>query len=456
MFDIPEKFNLNKCFSAFSSPMGDVFKYQEMSWLYYMKDWGDFMNTPLNRASAWGKDYTENPCSPFAVSGVKENTSAVLEIMERQTHRYVKPAFAISEVTSSQGETYQIEEEIVQTKPFCRLLHFKKEGMGAVKSSKKDHFPTILVVAPYSGHYATLLRDTCRALLKDHDVYITDWANARDIPLTEGIFTLEAYIQYLMDFIYYLDCDLHILAVCQPAVPVLATVALMAQHKDPLQPRSMTLMGGPIDTRINPTVANKLAKEESLEWFEQTVIGRVPLYYAGALRRVCPGFLMLSGFMSLNLKRHMQASMDLYTHLVQGDQESVEAHRKFYDEYRSVLDLPADYFLDSVKVAFQEHSLPKGKFIWKGERVDPLAIQTTAILAIEGEKDDISGVGQTHAALDICKNVPDHLKLYHLQKGVGHYGVFNGHRYREEIVPVIHKFIRAQGMGRSFKIVKIS
>ncbi|MGI4851551.1 MAG: polyhydroxyalkanoate depolymerase [Janthinobacterium lividum] len=256
------------------------------------------------------------------------------------------------------------------------------------------------------------------------------------------------------NFIHGFDEDLHILAVCQPAVPVLATVALMASANDPKQPKSMTLMGGPIDTRINPTAVNRAALEKPFAWFEQNVIGRVPAPHPGFMRRVCPGFLMLSGFMSLNIDKHLKATKELYQHLVQGDQESVEAHRKFYDEYRAVLDLPADYFLDSVRVAFQEHLLPQNKMTWKGEKVDLLAIEKTAILAVEGERDDISGVGQTLSALTLCKNVPDDLKHYHLQQGVGHYGVFNGRRFREEIMPTIHRFIRHQGQGKG-KMIKM-
>ena len=436
----------------------DLLQYQEMSLLYYAKDFTDFLNIPVNRFSAWGKDFSDHLRSLCDTCGVSaQNTSALFELFERQTHRYVKPAFHIQEVTSSNGKTYTVQEEVIQRKTFCQLIHFKKENSTNAKDVSQKiapHQPTILVVAPYSGHYATLLRDTCRTLLKDHDVYVTDWANGREVPLGEGIFTLDDYIQYLLDFIRSLQGDVHILAVCQPAVPVLAAVSLMAQQNDPCQPKSMILMGGPIDTRVCPTVVNRLSQEKPLEWFEQNVIGRVPVYYPGALRRVCPGFLMLSGFMSLNLSRHLKASLDLYTHLIQGDQESVEAHRQFYDEYRSVLDLPADYFLDSVKAAFQDHSLPKGNFFWKGIHVDPLAIHKTALLAVEGEKDDISGVGQTHAALDLCKNIPDSMKAYHLQKGVGHYGVFNGRRFREDIVPAIHKFIRTQASGRSFKVVR--
>jgi poly(3-hydroxybutyrate) depolymerase len=421
----------------------DIGDYQEMSLGYYLKDWTDVAKSPLHQASLWAQTYAQSLSSLLPFNS-QPSIPAILEVFERQTRSYsgVKPSFNISEVISSAGNTYTIEEEVVCVKPFCQLLHFKKQPLTRNTTLDSEKFPTILIVAPYSGHYSTLLRDTCRSFLKDHDVYITDWINSREVPLKEGNFFLEDYIQYLIDFIHLLQRDLHIVAVCQPAVPVLATVAILAQHKDPLQPRSMILMGGPIDTRINPTAVNRLAKAKPLQWFSRNVIARVPWYYRGAFRRVCPGFLMLSGFMSLNLDRHLQASRELYKHLVQGDQESAEAHRKFYDEYRSVLDLPADYFLDSVRVAFQEHCLPKGQMTWKGERVDPLAIQSTAILAVEGEKDDISGVGQTQAALYICENVPAYLRQYHLQKGVGHYGVFNGHRFREEIVPIISKFIR--------------
>ncbi len=435
-----------------SSPIGDALDYQEMSWLYYMREWGNLASSPLNRASKMGRRYTDRLLSLPLSPTLGHRTSATLEMIERQTNRYQKPSFGITQVISSRKKVYQVEEKIVADNPFCQLIHFKKT-LADNPDLKVEKFPKILVVAPYSGHFATLLRDTCRSLLKDHDVYVTDWANGRDVPIYHGLFKLDDYIQYLMDFIHLLGDNLHILAVCQPAVPVLATVGLMAKHNDAHQPKSMTLMGGPIDTRINPTAVNRAALEKPLSWFAQNVIARVPVPYPGVMRRVCPGFLMLSGFMSLNVDRHLKASVELYKHLVQGDQESAEAHRRFYDEYRSVLDLPADYFLDSVRVAFQEHCLPRGEMMWKGERVDLSAIRKTAILAVEGEKDDISGVGQTRSALDLCQNVPEDMKHYHLQKGVGHYGVFNGRRFREDIVPVIHKFIRQQEPHKSLKKV---
>ena len=436
-----------------NSPLGDVLKYQKLSWLYYMREWGDVAASPLNQASRWGKRYTDQLFTLPFVGDLGSRASAAFEMIERQTHHYTKPSFGITEALSMNGNLYQVEEEIVDRKPFCQLIHFKKTFVQG-PNPQQEHFPKVLVVAPYSGHFATLLRDTCRSLLKDHDVYITDWANAQDVPVYYGLFRLDDYIDYLMDFIHGFDEDLHVLAVCQPAVPVLATVALMASANDPQQPKSMTLMGGPIDTRINPTAVNRAALEKPFSWFENNVIGRVPAPHAGFMRRVCPGFLMLTGFMSLNIDRHLKATKDLYQHLIQGDQESAEAHRKFYDEYRAVLDLPADYFLDSVRVAFQEHLLPRNKMTWRDEKVDLLAIEKTAILAVEGERDDISGVGQTLSALELCKNVPNDLKHYHLQKGVGHYGVFNGKRFREEIMPTIHRFIRQEGQGHG-KMVKV-
>jgi poly(3-hydroxybutyrate) depolymerase len=386
---------------------------------------------------------TTHPLSPYPYTFMGRQLSAVFEILERSTHLYRKPTFGLQTVTSSDNQLYDIREKVVAHKPFCRLLHFERHPLYVERGKNADlSVQKILVVAPYSGHYATLLRDTVAALLKDHDVYITDWENARDVPLSQGPFTLDDYIQYLMDFVRQIGPNVNIVAVCQPSVPVLAMCSILAAHDDPYQPQSMILMGGPIDTRINPTKVNILAKEKSIEWFNRFTIARVPHYYVGALRRVCPGFLMLAGFMSLHLDRHIEANQSLFFHLTQGDEESAEAHRQFYNEYRSVLDLPADYFLESVYLAFQTHALPLGQMCWRGERIDPAAIRKTALMTIEGEKDDISGVGQTQAAHALCPHIPKSHKHHHLQKGVGNYGVFNGRRWRNSIAPEITKFIK--------------
>lgn len=418
--------------------------HREMTSLYYGHDAREMILQPLNLLSRASQELFAHPMSPFQWSPLGKIASANFQIAERLTHRYAKPEWGIDQVTSSDDFVYRITPTTLLQKDFCNLVHFKRENMiadaGKGKRKPKD-FPKLLIVAPYSGHYATLLRDTVRAMLVDHDVYITDWDNARDVPVYKGTFTLEEYIEYLMEFVQFINDDLHMIAVCQPAVPVLAMTALLAQAKSPHQPKSITLMGGPIDTRRAPTAINKLSKERPLEWFEKHIVGRVPYYYAGSFRRVIPGFIILAGFMNLNLERHAKAPRTLFNHLVKGDADSADSHMSFYDEYRSVLDLPADYYLDSVRTAFQEHLLPRGLMTWKGQRVDTKAIEKTALMTVEGERDDISGVGQTAAAHDICPNIPKNKKVHHLQAEVGHYGVFNGGRWRKFIAPRITAFI---------------
>jgi len=292
-----------------------------------------------------------------------------------------------------------------------------------------------------SGHYATLLRGTVEALLPEHDVYITDWLDARTVPLSRGSFDLEDYITYVMAFLAHLGPQTHVIAVCQPTVPVLCAVSLMAQNNDPNQPASMVLMGGPIDTTASPTVVTKLATTKPLEWFERTVIQSVPAYYPGGFRQVYPGFIQLTGFMSMNLDRHVDAHVKLFQHLVRGDGDSADQHRQFYDEYLSVMDLPAEFFLQTVSRIFQQHALPRGTMTWKGQSVDPAAIRHTALLTVEGEIDDICAPGQTRAAHKLCRNIPAKKQVDHLQKGVGHYGIFNGRCWREQILPRVRDLI---------------
>lgn len=418
--------------------------HSEMSAVYYFVDFKKATYVPSNLLFDMAHRVTSNPFIPLNKTTTGRTMSANLEMMERFTHFYGKPSFEINQIVSQNGCVYKIHEDVLMNKPFCRLIHFRKELIRSefTKDQADEKMPKLLLVPPYSGHYGTLCRDTVNTLLKDHDLYLADWKNGRNVPLYEGSFKLEDYIQYLVDFLHSFGERVHIMGICQPALPVMATASIMAAHNDPCQPLSMTIMGGPIDTRVNPTKVNKLAKEKKIEWFDETVIARVPHYYPGALRRVCPGFILLAGFMSLNLERHLNASFDHFNHLVQGDDDSAEAHRRFYNEYRSVLDLPADYFLDSVEIAFQHHNLPLGTMRWKGETVDPKAIRRTALLTVEGEKDDISGVGQTEAAQALCTNIPQNMKKHYLQKGVGHYGVFNGKRWRESIAPVIRDFIK--------------
>jgi poly(3-hydroxybutyrate) depolymerase len=319
---------------------------------------------------------------------------------------------------------------------FCNLLHFSRD----VPAGHSDD-PRILIVAPMSGHYATLLRGTVEALLPSADIYITDWIDARMVPMTEGTFDLSDYIDYVIEMLHFLGHDTHVIAVCQPSVPVLAAAAIMEEVKDPLSPSSMTLMGGPIDTRINPTAVNKLAKERPLEWFADNVVMNVPWPQPGFMRPVYPGFLQLSGFMSMNLDRHLIAHKEFFMHLVKNDGEP-EKHRDFYDEYLAVMDLTAEFYLQTVEQVFMKHALPRGELMHRGKRVDPSAIRNVALLTVEGENDDISGVGQTQAAQTICVNIPQKMRMHYLQPDVGHYGVFNGSRFRREIAPRIVSFTR--------------
>lgn len=367
---------------------------------------------------------------------VIRSAAAACEMVARAGMWHERPEFRIRSTTVA-GREVAVEEVAVVRHPFCTLMRFKKDI--------EIEQPRLLVVAPLSGHFATLLRGTVETLLPEHDVYITDWINARNVPLLYGRFDLDDHIELMMSFMRELGPETHVLAVCQPSVPVLAAVALLAADNDPAQPRTMTLMGGPIDTRRNPTVVNELATSRPLSWFERNVIATVPARYSGGFRRVYPGFLQLAGFMTMNLDRHVTAHMDLFKHLVRGDGESAEATKKFYDEYMSVMDLTADFYLQTVSRVFQQHALPLGRFTSRDRKVEPQAIARTALLCVEGENDDICAVGQTAAALDLCSGLPPSRKAHHLQPQVGHYGVFNGKRWRTEIYPKVRDFIRANG-----------
>jgi len=333
------------------------------------------------------------------------------------------------------NQIVEVHEEVIAQTPFCTLRRFAKAGV--------EGQPKILVVAPISGHFATLLRGTVRVLLPDNDVYITDWHNARDIPLDAGTFDLDECIAHIMRFIETLGPNSHVLAVCQPAVPVLAAVALLAQSGSQAQPRTMTLMAGPIDTRINPTKVNDLANEKPISWFRQNLIGTVPAAYVGKGREVYPGFMQLTAFIAMNMDRHIRAHLDYHENLVQGRDDKAAAHKKFYDEYLAVMDLPAEFYLQTVEKVFQTHDLALGKLQWRGQKVDPSAIRRTALFAVEGELDDICSIGQTMAALDLCVALRPSMKRYHLQTGVGHYGVFNGRRWAQEIYPRVRTMIQA-------------
>jgi poly(3-hydroxybutyrate) depolymerase len=360
--------------------------------------------------------------------------ASALELLSDAGTTHRRPSFEIDTVRVG-NRLVEVREEAVFATPFGTLLHFAKDGI--VKQ------PKMLVVAPMSGHFATLLRGTVRVLLPDHDVYITDWHNARDVPLKDGVFGFDDYTDHVIRFLEVMGPGSHVMAVCQPAVAVLAAVSIMAQSNSRAQPRSMTLMAGPIDTRLSPTRVNKLAKEHSIDWFEKNLIGSVPFRYRGARRRVYPGFMQLSAFVSMNLDRHIRAHLDQFKNLVRGDGDSVAAHRKFYDEYLAVMDLPAEFFLQTVKKVFQDHDLPRGALTFRHRPVEPAAIRRTALFTVEGELDDICAIGQTMAALDLCTNLKPAMKRHHLQTGVGHYGVFNGKRWANEIYPQVREFVQA-------------
>lgn len=377
-------------------------------------------------------DAYSHPLSPLSYVPQSRKLAAGFELMMRLTQRYGEPDFGIATVKVA-GRDVEVREEVALDKPFCRLTHFAKTG---VKGQ-----PVVLVFAPLSGHFATLLRDTVRTMLQDHDVYITDWKDAREVPLSHGPFHFDDYVSYVREFIRLLGPKVHSVSVCQPTVPVLAGISLMASEDEKVQPLTMTMMGGPIDTRRNPTQVNNFAKQHSIHWFEQHLIQRVPTKYAGAMRRVYPGFLQWMGFVAMNPDRHFDSHSEFYEHLVQGDGESAEAHRRFYDEYNAVMDLPAEYYLETVERVFHEHALAVGTLNVTGKPVQPEDIRKTALLTIEGELDDISGHGQTQAAHGLCTGIPAARKQHLLVKGVGHYGIFSGRKYREMIYPQIRDFI---------------
>jgi poly(3-hydroxybutyrate) depolymerase len=377
------------------------------------------------------------PMNPMAYTTAGKNMMAACEVFENITRRYGKPEFGIKHVSLA-GLGVDVREEVVLSRPFCNLIHFARDEA----QTGKRHDPKVLIIAPMSGHYATLLRGTVEAMLPEHDVYITDWADARNVPIAAGRFDFDDFVEYVIEFIRFIGPDTHVMAVCQPAVPALAATALMAARHEDAQPASLILMGGPIDTRRNPTKVNDLAAEKSIAWFERNVILTVPFPHPGFMRPVYPGFMQLTGFMTMNLERHMNAHVELFNNLVKGDCDSVRQHQSFYEEYLSVMDLTAEFYLQTVQTVFQEHLLPDRKLMHRGEFVDCSAITKTALMTIEGERDDICGLGQTEAAHDLCTSIPSDEKVHYVQSGVGHYGVFNGTRWRTEIQPRIREFIR--------------
>ncbi len=363
--------------------------------------------------------------------------AAAMQVFALADLTHKRPAFGITTVKSA-GRVVGVKEEVVHSTAFGSLLRFRKEGAGGSE-------PRVLLVAPMSGHFATLLRETVRTMLRDHDVYITDWHNARDMPLEAGPFGLDEYTEHIMTFLAVMGPGSHLMAICQPCVAALAAVALMSEDKHEAVPASLTLMAGPIDCRISPTAVNTLATSKPIGWFEDNLIGVVPARYPGALRRVYPGFLQLTAFMNMNLERHIEAFRKLYHDIVDGDTEKVASTRRFYEEYFAVADLPAEFYLETVRLVFQEYALPLGKLTWRGRTVDPRAIRRTALLTVEGEKDDICSIGQTLAAQDLCSSLRQYMRTHYIQAGVGHYGVFSGRRWNNNIYPVVREVIHVSG-----------
>ena len=382
--------------------------------------------TPYRFLAEMQRDWFANPFMPWAQAPLAKQLAASNDVFLRVTQRYAKPEWRIEDAAC----------EVALDKPFCKLLHFTP------RAPRAANLPKVLVVAPLSGHHATLLRDTVRTLLEAHDVWVTDWVDARLVPLAAGPFHLADYVDYVREFITLLSPDLNVISVCQPTVPVLCAIALMAEEDAAPRPRTMVMMGGPIDARKSPTAVNNLATQRPHSWFERNVIQRVPNKYPGYMRRVYPGFLQHMGFVAMNPDRHLNAHWDYFNHLVEGDDDSADRHREFYDEYNAVIDLPAEYYLDTVKAVFQDFALPKGRLFIRDRLVRPTAIRDTALLSIEGEFDDISGNGQTEAAHLLCLNIPKERREHFLAPKVGHYGIFSGRRWRTLIYPKVRDFIR--------------
>ncbi|NJD87019.1 MAG: polyhydroxyalkanoate depolymerase [Betaproteobacteria bacterium] len=399
--------------------------------LYQLYDWQRAALEPWRALAQAANEFYGHPTSPFSCLPGSRNVAAAFDLMGRLTQRYERPAFGIDSVSVG-GRRLAVREVFEVAKPFCRLLHFVKDGAPAQ--------PKVVVFAPLSGHFATLLRDTVNSLLADHDVWITDWIDAKEVPLAAGPFHFDDYVDYVRDFLRFVGPEAHAISVCQPTVPVLAGVSLMASNGEQT-PRSLTMMGGPIDTRSSPTAVNDFAQHRPMSWFESKVVQRVPMRYPGFMRRVYPGFLQFAGFVAMNPDRHFESHVQYYQHLILGDGESADAHRRFYDEYNAVMDLPAEYYLETVERVFHRHLLPRGQLKVRGEKVRPEAIRGSALFTVEGELDDISGPGQTKAAHGLCRSIPAKRKQHFEAPGVGHYGIFSGRKYRETIYPRIRDFI---------------
>jgi len=410
--------------------------------LYHAYELNHAALAPLREAVEFNKRYLESPYNPASYTLFGRTAAAACDLFESMTRRYSKPLWGLNSTLVGDIEI-AVQERVIWEKPFCRLLHFERSREGLAKAHGKAGWthPRLLLVAPLSGHYATLLRGTVDAFLSEYEVYVTEWTDAREVPLSEGRFDLNDYIDYIIEMIEVLGPDIHIISICQPGPPVLAAVAVMSEQDNESLPSTMTFMGSPIDTRLSPTTPNKIAMERSFDWFKDNMIYTVPWPNKGIMRRVYPGFLQLSGFITMNQDRHVTAHNKYFEHLVEGDCDSAQRHRDFYNEYLAVLDLTEEFYLQTISDIFQEHRLPKGEFMHRGQLVQPSKITKVGLMTIEGENDDISGIGQTQAAHTLCVNIPQESQLDYIQTGVGHYGVFSGRRFRANVKPKIEDFM---------------
>ncbi|NWH07077.1 MAG: polyhydroxyalkanoate depolymerase [Alphaproteobacteria bacterium] len=410
--------------------------------LYQVYEFQHAVVSPFRAVADLGSHFFRNPLNPWTYTYTGRSLAAAFDVFEATTRRYGKPLFDLPQ-TMINGEPVDVTERVVWTAPFADLLHFEKAKGAFERLRPKYPHPKVLIVAPMSGHYATLLRGTVEGMLPEHDVYITDWRDARLVPMEAGGFHLDDYIDYVREMLSFLGPGTHVMAVCQPGPAVLAAAALMAEDKDPAEPASMVIMGSPIDARKSPTVPNKLSEERPLSWFRRNMISAVPFPHSGVGRRVYPGFMQLTSFISMNRDRHVNAHYDYFKNLIKGDGDNTQKHREFYDEYLAVMDITAEFYLETIDRVFQRHLLPKGELRHRGRLVRPGKIRAMALMTVEGEKDDISGIGQTQAAHELCGNIPADRHIDYIQPGVGHYGVFNGKRWRTEIQPRVRDFIRS-------------
>jgi poly(3-hydroxybutyrate) depolymerase len=414
--------------------------------LYALYEAGYYATTPLRHAARLTRDFWSSPLNPAAESDLGRRLYAGADLFANLTRRYGKPAWGIDTVEID-GHAVRVRPTEEWSSPWVKLTHFTRDMADMRKAGRRELEPAVLIVAPLSGHYATLLRGTVQAFLQDHEVYVTEWSNARDVSVLEGRFDFHDYIDHIREMLRQLGPRPHVVAVCQPGPPVLAAASLMAEDGEECRPATMTFMGSPIDARLSPTVTNRLAEEKPFAWFQSNMIYTVPGPYPGAGRRVYPGFVQLASFMSMNLEKHQEAHLRYLQQLMAGDGDSADAHLAFYDEYLSALDLTEEFYLQTVDVVFQRHLLPKGELVHRGRMVNPAAITDIGLLTVEGENDDISGIGQTQAAHTLCTGLPDALKEDYVQPHVGHYGVFNGRRFRDEIYPRVRAFIRRADQG---------